>query len=144
MTLRRNTPLRRTGAPARRTPMNRGTTRLPRESAKHKAERPTRQQVVAAAIARDRNECQYHRHLAAYLEHLLEDISIPTLRPPSPRCSGPLDPHEVIPRDAWRAGYLVLDNVVMLCRHHHEWVTVNPTEAHKLKLHGYSWERPQC
>jgi hypothetical protein len=58
------------------------------------------------------------------------------------RCSGPLDPHEVIPRSAWKAGYLNVDNVVMVCRAHHDWIGDHPDEAHTVGLHGYSWERP--
>ena len=58
------------------------------------------------------------------------------------RCQGPLDVHEVIPRSAWAAGWLEVDNCTVLCRAHHEWVTDHPAEAHRLGLHGFSWERP--
>lgn len=58
------------------------------------------------------------------------------------RCGGPLDPHEVIPRSVWPDGELVLENVMMVCRRHHEWIGDNPAHAHALNLHGFSWERP--
>jgi hypothetical protein len=58
------------------------------------------------------------------------------------RCSGPKDVHEIIPRSAWKAGYLVPDNCIVICRAHHDWVDHNPDDAHDLGLHGYSWERP--
>ena len=57
-------------------------------------------------------------------------------------CYGPLDCHEVIPRSAWSAGYLVPGNCLTLARSCHEWVGANVTAAHDLGLHGYSWERP--
>lgn len=56
------------------------------------------------------------------------------------RCSGPLDVHEVIPRSAWRAGYLVDDNCLLVCREHHDWIGDFPDSAHGFGLHGYSWE----
>lgn len=58
------------------------------------------------------------------------------------RCGGPLDVHEVIPRSAWRAGYLVVDNCLLVCRRHHDWIGAEPDAAHDLGLHGYSYERP--
>ena len=57
------------------------------------------------------------------------------------RCTETLDVHEVIPRSAWAAGWLSIGNCVTLCRTHHEWVTEHPAEAHRLGLHGFSWER---
>lgn len=61
---------------------------------------------------------------------------------PAVRCGGPLDIHEVIPRSAWRDGYLVLSNVRLVCRQHHDWVGANVAAAHRLGLHGFSWDRP--
>ena len=59
------------------------------------------------------------------------------------RCIGPLDVHEIIPRSAWPGGELVVDNCVTLCGlSHHPWVTNNPDKAHRIGLHGFSWERP--
>lgn len=45
-----------------------------------------------------------------------------------------LDVHEVIPRGRWRAGYLVAENAVAVCRSHHHWITTHPEEATKLGL----------
>lgn len=57
-------------------------------------------------------------------------------------CRGRLDPHEVIPRSAWADGQYVFDNVMMICRRHHDWIGDYPDAAHLVGLHGYSWERP--
>lgn len=61
---------------------------------------------------------------------------------PQVRCEGPLDVHEIIPRSAWRDGYLVAKNCLTVCRKHHDWIGDNPTEAHRLGLHGFSWQAP--
>ena len=92
-------------------------------SKRRQRERPTRALVVAQVLARD-GGC-----VAAPL--------VPTVA-----CSGPLDVHEVIPRSAWRAGYLELANTKCVCRAHHDWVGDHLLEAHDLGLHGWSWERP--
>jgi hypothetical protein len=92
-------------------------------SARRRAEIPERTAVVLAALERDRYRCQ-----------------APPLVPEI-RCAGPLDPHEIIPRSAWHAGYLRLDNVMILCRAHHDWVGDHPDLAHRAGLHGFSWER---
>lgn len=94
-----------------------------RESDKHKLEKELRREVVRAAERRDGNRCQ--------ARNLVTEV----------KCEWPLDPHEIIPRSAWRAGYLELDNVVMVCRAHHDWIDDNPESAHVLGLHGYSYER---
>lgn len=59
------------------------------------------------------------------------------------RCGGPRDGHEIIPRSAWAKGYLVVDNVITVCRDHHHWIDTHPDEAHALGLHGYSWQIPK-
>lgn len=93
-----------------------------RESAKHKSERLEREMICRLVRERDRT-CQA--------------TSAPG------RCSGQTDVHEVIPRSAWRRGYLVIENCLLVCRTHHEWIEDYPDAAHALGLHGYSWERPQ-
>jgi hypothetical protein len=55
-------------------------------------------------------------------------------------CIGPLDVHEVIPRSAWAGGWLEPDNCRLVCRVHHDWIGDHPAEAHRLGLHGFSWE----
>lgn len=93
-----------------------------RVSAKRFAERPSRQAVVEQVFARDRT-CQAAGKV------------------PGVACRGPLDPHEIIPRSAWGQGYLVAENVIVVCRAHHDWIDDNPKLAHEVGLHGYSWER---
>lgn len=61
---------------------------------------------------------------------------------PEVRCRGPHDPHEIIPRSAWRAGIYDRENVIEVCRAHHDWIDHNITAAHELGLHGFSWEIP--
>lgn len=56
-------------------------------------------------------------------------------------CSGPLDVHEIIPRSVYPGAELDVDNCVLLCRRHHEFVGDHPDIAHILGLHGFSWER---
>jgi hypothetical protein len=92
-------------------------------SARREAEQAERKRVVAAAKRRDGYSC-VGRH-----------------RVPEVRCGGPLDAHEIIPRSAWRGGYLVLDNVATVCRNHHDWIDDHPDDAHAVGLHGYSYER---
>lgn len=62
---------------------------------------------------------------------------------PEVRCAGELDPHEVIPRSAWKLGIYFLSNVLTVCRAHHRWIDNHPRDAHKLQLHGFSWEVPK-
>lgn len=128
MTLERRTPLRRTGIargttelartgpPARRTP-------LAAESAKHRAERPARAAVRAAALDRDGATCT------------ARDVW------PEVECWGPLDVHEVIARSGWAAGYLVVENTRTICRGHHEAVGDRPELAAERGLRRHAWER---
>lgn len=118
----------------KRTPLKRGkplkrTGRLSHRSKKREEEAAERAIVRAHAYARDGWRCR----MAGMGEFFPADVG---------PCRGPLDAHEVIPRSAWRAGYLVLDNVVSVCRAHHDWIGEHPALAHDLGLHGYSWERP--
>lgn len=98
--------------------------RSKRTQARRDTHRAARREVVDAARDRDKNRCQ--------AEHLVDEI----------RCGGPLDPHEIIPRSAWPAGDLDLDNVTIVCRRHHDWIDDHPAGAHELGLHRFSWERP--
>lgn len=84
---------------------------------------PERARVVDAAFDRDRGRCR-------------AEFSVSWIR-----CGGRLDPHEVIPRSVWPDGELVLENVIMICRRHHDWVGDHPEAAHAAGLHGFSWER---
>lgn len=93
-------------------------------SERRRRQRAERDEVVAAAFKRDGFACQAR------------------LLVPKITCRGQLDPHERIPRSVWRDGYLVLANVISVCRAHHDWIDDNPDAAHDVGLHGKSWERP--
>lgn len=58
------------------------------------------------------------------------------------RCQGELVVHEVIPRSAWRAGYLVDDNCLLVCWWLNGWIEDHTAEATELGLARWSWERP--
>lgn len=103
------------------TPIDRGG-RPKGISTKRRERQPERTAVVDAAWERDGGRCQARLYV------------------PSVRCAGQLDPHEIIPRSAWAAGAYVLDNVLMVCRAHHDWIGDNPKLAHEAGLHGFSWE----
>jgi hypothetical protein len=90
-------------------------------SAKRRAEIPERRLVVACVFARDLQICQ--------AKHAPGD------------CAGVLDPHELIPRSVWRRGYLVVENVISVCRRHHDWIDDHPDDAELLGLHARSWQR---
>jgi hypothetical protein len=53
---------------------------------------------------------------------------------PQIACSGVLDVHELVRRSQWRAGWLVADNAIVLCRAHHDWCHAHPLEARNLGL----------
>lgn len=91
------------------------------ESAKHRAQRPTRAKVVAFVRARDRT-CQ----AVEKLDH---------------ECGRRLDVHEIVPRSAWALGYLEPDNCVLVCSVAHAWIDDHPDEARTLGLHGYASDR---
>lgn len=84
---------------------------------------PERARIVDAAWARDGGRCRARTLV------------------PHVACGGPLEVHEVVPRSAWREGELVLSNVIVICRAHHTWVGNEVHEAHRVGLHGFSWER---
>lgn len=108
-------------------PMSRSRTPIKRVSDSRALNIDERRDVVDASRVRDGGKCQ------AQKLHAIER-SVP--------CRGRLDPHEIIPRSAWAAGYLVLDNVITVCEHAHRWIDAHPHGAHALGLHGWSWERP--
>lgn len=88
---------------------------LPAESAKRKAERPARARVRREVHERDGGCVAARFGLTG-------------------QCAGPLDVNELVRRGRWRAGYLVADNCVVLCRRHHDWVTTHVLEARALGL----------
>lgn len=102
MSLSRSTPLRRTGAPKRRT-------RLRPVSAQRADDRDRRAEVRAAVFARDRG-C---------VLHAWQDVT--------GGCMGPLDPHHR--RKASAGGAYSTANLVVLCRRHNQWVEDEPKVA---------------
>jgi hypothetical protein len=122
--VKRSQPIRRNAQLQRRTPGPARQSRVKRQSAKRRAERALRVEVVAAARLRD-GGC------------------VAKGRVPGVECAGPLDGDEIIARSAWPGGHLVLENVQTLCRAHHEWKHAHPIAAHDLGLLRWSWERPQ-
>lgn len=111
-------------------------------------DRRRRREVVEAATRRDRGCVLRERDHGWIIP--FDDAGLAVKRGSEPlvgsgvfpTCRGPLDPHEIIPRSAWRDGIYVLSNVVMVCRAHHDWIGDYPDTAHTLGLHGYSHERP--
>lgn len=95
---------------------------IPRESKKHAKQHARRADVLIAVRLRDGPGCWAQR-------------SWPH------RCWGPLDGHEVIPRDLWKDGWLVESNVRLVCRASHIWITDNVADATALGLLGNSWDR---
>lgn len=114
MTLRRNKPLRRDGAGARRFADQRS--RLAPVSKKRRAAMPDRERVRLAVIDRDRG-C------------VVAAMGVPEAGPCGQRAGrAMLEVHEVIPRG--RGGdWLDVDNCIALCPAHHDWVTNNPASA---------------
>lgn len=99
--------------------------------------RARRAEVVAFVRHRD-IECQF-------LHHLYERYTWKATPPPFDfplEHGGPLDVHEIIPRSVWPDGELEPSNCVLVCRIHHIWIDANPLDAHRIKLHGMSWENP--
>lgn len=60
---------------------------------------------------------------------------------PEVPCRGKLDAHEIMPRSAWAEGIYDVDNIVPVCRAHHDWIDAHEPEAHAYGVHAYSWER---
>lgn len=106
----------------KRSPLPPRNTAIRPISAKKRREQKQRRVIVAAASERDDGQC--------VARGVLESD-----------CYGCTDCHEVIRRGQWRAGYLVLDNCLTLCRRHHEWVGSHPSEAVELGLAKWSWQR---
>lgn len=113
--------MKRGGPLARRTELRR-TGRLAPESPKRRAERPTRTEVRAQALARDGG---------CVARELVPEV----------RCWGPLDADERIPRSLYPGGHLDLDNVQILCRAHHDWKGLHFPEARELGLAGGASDR---
>lgn len=54
-------------------------------------------------------------------------------------CFGDVNGHEVLKRS--RGGSITdMENVVLACQYHNEWVENNPVKAHELGLAAHNWE----
>lgn len=91
-------------------------------SERRRGEMAERREVCAAVRLRDGFDCRAKGLL------------------PGP-CGGLLDVHEIIPRSAWPAGWLVVANCVAVCRQHHQWIDNHPAEAAAAGFHGFSFDR---
>lgn len=107
-------------------PIRRSRKRIANRSARREAQVDERARVIFVVYQRDGGRCQ-------------AEAKVPGIR-----CDGPLDAHEIIPRSAWRDGYLEPSNVVLVCRQHHQWIDNHPELAHAAGLHGFSYERPDA
>ena len=107
-------------------------------SPKRRSEMAERKRVREEVLDRDGHTCQFWSRAWDLDTWMIGDLAgVPT------KCVGALEVHEIIPRSAWRLGYLEPTNCVTLCSGvHHPWVTDHPAEAHRLGLHGFSYERP--
>lgn len=85
---------------------------LPAQSEKRKAEKPRRDEVRRIVFERD-GGCQARGILPG-------------------RCWRVMDAHEVQSRGRRPGGHLDPENVITLCRGHHEWVTNHSEEAEAL------------
>lgn len=118
--MKRSALARRTPIPPPSAPLARRSGLSP-ESAKRKGDRAAYRRMKTAVYERDGHTCQ----AAA----LVPDVA----------CGGPLDPQHVIPRSAWAGGRLVAENVLCVCRRHHDWIGSQKQAAADLGLHGWSW-----
>jgi len=126
VTLERRTELRRDTAAARSFAAQRSqlrrTGRLAPKSDKRQAEDPERERLRRLVWARDLGQCQA-RHLV-----------------PGVRCWGPMDVDAICPEGVRPGAHLVLENLHLLCRAHHDWKHANARLAVAVGLRRWSWE----
>ena len=93
------------------TPPRKPRRRLPFQSAARRAEQQARRDVVAATHARSGYRCE------------ARDLV------PEVRCAGPLDCDEKAPRGRYPGAHLDPTVTQSVCRAHHGWLDLHPTEA---------------
>jgi hypothetical protein len=93
-------------------------------SPRREAELEKRREVVQAVHDRDR---------VCRADALVAVASVPH--------SGALVVHELVSRAQWAKGYLRVDNCVLLCTAHHQYVHGHPYLAHCFGLLKWSHER---
>lgn len=128
--------LKRSGPPARRTPLARRGTDGPdgpslRRGGRLAARSPRKADRYAAIAEACREAMERDRYRCRALDLI-----------PGHRCAGPIDPQHVIPRSTRPDLAADPSNIVALCRLAHEWAGDHPNDARKLGLHGFSWDRP--
>lgn len=107
--------------------MKRGTP-LRQVSDKRAAENREREKAKTVVRQRARGGCEARTAIAS-----VTGIS---------ECSGPFDFHEVLTRA--RGGSITdPENILMVCRRHHDWITENPLSAAGLGLVRNSWDAPR-
>jgi hypothetical protein len=113
--LRRLTPLRARSTLKRSAPLERSTPlarQLRRTTGKRKA-LGVPSDIKAQVLARDAG-CRASR--------LVADV----------RCWGPVDPHHVLRRS--QGGPDTVDNLIAVCRAHHDWIHQHPARSYDLGL----------
>ena len=100
---------------------------LAKRSAKRVSEDKEFAKVRAEVMERDRYACQFISELAFHLPH--HSFPIP------PRCSSDeLDAHHIVSRARDKTLALDPDNLIVLCRRHHDWCHQHPLEAESIGL----------
>lgn len=111
--------------------------RLKPYSTKRTSLRQQRDQCVAEVLRRDYGCKAPDRY------NCIDKTDCPPHDPFPRECGGHLDVHEIIPKSAWKLGYLEPSNCLAICRIHHGWIDNNPDAAEFVRLHGRSWDRPK-
>lgn len=137
MTLQRRTAMRRDGPGARaftaqRSQLTRDTpaarrfadqrSQLPAKSERRKAEDPERARLRRLVRERDGNVCQGR-------------LAVPLVQ-----CWGDLDVDAICPEGVRPGAHLVLENLHLLCRGHHDWKHANARLAVAAGLRRWSWQ----
>lgn len=91
-------------------------------SAKRIAEDPERERLRRLVHLRDGGQCQGRDKV------------------PGVRCWGPLDVDAICPEGVRPGAHLVLENLHLLCRAHHNWKHANARLAVALGLRRWSWQ----
>ena len=146
--LRRKTPMPRPTAEMKRTPLERGVTALRRSrinpvSSKRRKENRERRSVKEQLVEERGPWCEVAKAVSArYVEHGLPQNwgTLEVAAVVYHLCTGLADDaHEIVTRG--RGGSITdPDNILLVCRRHHDWITTHPKEAHELGLVRHSWE----
>lgn len=115
--MKRSGPIKRSTALERKSAMARHPTSLRRSSSKRRAAEIT--DAARQEIAQRDRGCVGAR--------LVPDVT----------CWGPMDPHHILRRS--QGGSNDPENLVTLCRAHHDWVHGNPSASNDLGLLRRSW-----